>query len=698
MQQSADSTQPSTENSQAIPDQKPASELIASLCLVCGLGSLGQYCVAALKEFGVSVSAIEIAHPSSWEVKNLPSLLEDLLIGDCRQLEILQQAKIHQCRAVLLVTSDERVNIEAAFAVRLLNPRARLIVRSAKQNLNELLGQQLGNFVAFEATQLPAPAFAIAALHNETQGFINLGEHLLRVVESPMSPAHRWCNCRLVHELNTRTRRVLSHIPAATPLPTQFYQWEPDARIRAGDMVAYIEVTQRLTGFSQSPVANPVSTKTKHNFSDLRQKISNLTWSHLQTKLIQFWQSTAQQQTKRVAIICGITVVALLLGGTILLKVSYPQASWLGTFYTTAVMLLGAYNEVFASLNPGDTSPVWLRLLNVGLILAGTAFVGVLYALLTESLLAVKFQLPTRRPPIPQQDHVVLIGLGRVGRQVATFLQQLKQPLVGVSHVGLESSVLPQMPLIVGDLTHALTKVNLATAKSVVIATDDEMANLEIGLMAHAANPHSALMIRTFDPLFSQHLAQLLPYAKVLCANSLAAEAFAAAAFGENVLNLLRLNEQTLLVTEYNLEPEDSLSGLLLAEVAYGYGVIPILYQKHTQELAKLMPSDDTRLEPGDRLIVLATTESLQQIQRGVRRPCLWQVQVDKALSKDAVFEGASTIARTSGCSISVATELMHHLPGVLHLPLYKHQAQRLVRELKKHQVLAHLIPSHREV
>jgi len=92
-------------------------------------------------------------------------------------------------------------------------------------------------------------------------------------------------------------------------------------------------------------------------------------------------------------------------------------------------------------------------------------------------------------------------------------------------------------------------------------------------------------------------------------------------------------------------------------------------------------------------LIVLATIDSLQQIERGERLPCCWQVQVDKALSKGAVFEGARVLARTSGCSMNAAQELMHHLPGVLYLPLYKHQAQRLVRELSKHQVLAYLIP-----
>lgn len=53
----------------------------------------------------------------------------------------------------------------------------------------------------------------------------------------------------------------------------------------------------------------------------------------------------------------------------------------------------------------------------------------------------------------------------------------------------------------------------------------------------------------------------------------------------------------------YRLEVGDTLNGLILAEVAYGYNVMPILHQKYTQESAKLMPSDDTRLYAGDRLL-----------------------------------------------------------------------------------------------
>ncbi len=135
-----------------------------NLVLVCGLGSLGQYSAAALKAFGVSVNAIDLTEPPHWEIPELPQILEQIILGDCRLASVLERAGIRRCRAVLLVTGNERVNLESAFAVRSLNPRVRLVVRSSKQNLNSLLSQQFGNFVAYEATEVTAPAFATAAL------------------------------------------------------------------------------------------------------------------------------------------------------------------------------------------------------------------------------------------------------------------------------------------------------------------------------------------------------------------------------------------------------------------------------------------------------------------------------------------------------------------------------------------------------
>ena len=647
--------------------------------LVCGLGSLGQYCVKMLRDFGAIVSAIDVAEPSRWDVKELPDLLENLVIGDCRQPEILQQAKIQHCQAILCVTSDERINIETAFASRLLNPQVRLIVRSAEKNLNALLQQELGNFVAFEAKQLSAPTFAVAALRNDIQGFISIDSQLLRVVQCQIHPEHRWCGDRLLHQIDSRTRRLLSHRPATGDLPQQFHQWQPEARVQAGDQVTYVELTEEF-----SP---PMRTQT--GWRKRSRRLSQL-------RTVKLWKTfrqwLGQQQSHRVGFAVGAMVLSLIGLGAVILKATYAQESWLRALYVATVMLLGSYDTVLGALSPNDSVPVWLRFMNLSYMLAGTASIAVLYALLTESLLVSKFQLPNRRPPVPSQGHVVLLGLGPFGRQVALLLQQLKQPLVGVSNTPLEANLLPQMPLVVvSDFADALAQVNLATAKSLVLATDHEMVNLEIGLMARALNPQLALVIRTFDPDFSDNLARLLPDAQVLCAYALSAEAFAASVLGDNILSLLRINEQTVLVIEYVIQSGSGLDGLLLAEIAYGYQVVPIAHQREHQVPAKLMPSDDIKLEPGDRLIALANVESSHRLAREEPLPPDCQVQIDSTFTSIGEFDAARVIARVSGCGMQMATSLMRQLPAVLPVPLYKPQALRLIRELKKVQTQAQL-------
>lgn len=650
--------------------------------LICGLGNLGQYCVSVLKEFGANVNAIEAENVPKWEIPDIPDLVDKLIIGDCRQAKILEQAGISKCRAILIVTSDERVNIAAAFAARSLNPDVRLVVRSSQENLNELLTENLGNFVAFEPTQLPAKSFAIAALSSETRGFFTLENRLVRVVKVPIDVSHPWSDRQRLCEINSPHRRILLHSRAGQSPPKKFYQWEPDTQVLPGDNIAYIEATETL-------VTRPTRS-TKSIKQVWKTFISTIKSQNFRDRLKQFWQESGQ--TGRVASVGGLFMISLFLCGTILYKLQYPQISLQDALNVSFVLSIGGYDNLFGQLKLPFPIPWWLHLFSISLTVSGTVFVGIIYAVMTERVLAARFQFSKRRPPVPKADHVVLIGLGRVGRQVAQLLQELRQPLVGVNAHDLEPGVLLQMPLIVGNITNALNKVNITTAKSVIVVTDDEVANLEIALRSHAANPTASLAIRTFDPRFSENVAQLLPYARVMGVYALAAEAFAAAAFGENVLNLFHLNKQTTLVTEYQIETDDSLNGRLLADIAYGYGVVPIFHSRAAHQFAKFMPSDDIRLVIGDRLVVLATIEGLQRIERGAIAPGQSLVQVEKAVSSEAIFEGAAVISRVSGCDMQLARTLMNQLPATLQYPLYKHQAQRLVSELIKCQVLAHIV------
>lgn len=650
--------------------------------LVCGLGSLGQHCVLSLKEFGVKVTAIEQIEPKTWEIPNIPELLDDLIIADCRQNQILQQAKIERCRAALLVTTNEQANIETALAIRQLNPHTRLIVRSPKENLNQLLSEQLGNFIAYEPTQLPAAAFAIAALGTQTRGFFSLDRQQLRVIQRRLTPNDPWCHVRPLHDLNTRNRRLIGYHDGEDHPSVSFYYWDPDTVVKPGDQLIYIETTDTLL--------QPVSMSSVQSSQHPQRQF----WQNWRERLKKLWQK-GRQRIRQIALISGLIVIVLLIIGTLLLHWNFPQSTLLSAFSATAILLLGGYSDLFGEFEQMDDIPPWLQLFSLGLTLAGTAFVGVLYALLTETLLSAQFQFVKQRPPIPQANHILIIGLGRVGQQVAEFLLELKQTLLGITfNLELDSTILPEMPLIVGNVQNVLPQANLATAKSVVVVTDDEILNLEVALMSQKLNPDSHIVIRTAGQALGQHLLPILPKAQILGTYAVAAEVFAGAAFGENIITVFRLNNRTVLVTEYEIEEEDTLNGLLLAEIAYGYGVVPILHQK-PPNASNLMPSDDTRLGVGDRLVVLATIEDLKRVEQGkiAIQPKQWRIRVEKAFNDEAAFEGANAIARISGCSLNIARTLMEQLPATLSVPLYHHQGLRLVRELHKLRVTAALIP-----
>jgi hypothetical protein len=115
------------------------------------------------------------------------------------------------------------------------------------------------------------------------------------------------------------------------------------------------------------------------------------------------------------------------------------------------------------------------------------------------------------------------------------------------------------------------------------------------------------------------------------------------------------------------------------------------LYQSSNHP-SLLFPSDDVLLREGDRLVVLATIEGLRKIEVRDLKPKTWRIRIEKIINQDFIFDGANTISRISGCSLQQARELLNDLPNTLITPLYRPQAQRLLRALKKMQIVALLV------
>lgn len=658
----------------------------ASTFAVCGLGTLGQYCVAYLKEFGCVVHAAELRERRDWELAGFPEMIDLLVAGDCRDPKVLAALQLDACRAILILTKDERVNIATAFAARAVNPHMRILVRSSQENLNELLGRHLGDFVAIEPTRISAAAFALEALGAQTLGLFELDGHLIRVGSATVGSGESRLAQRRLHEFNSHASRLLGVARSGTPVPRGFHDWDPDARAAPGDTLTYVEIDGEETGKDANAPAEDRPARAGTG--------ERLTLAGLWTSAKAFWVNGSQ--TQRAAVLCAFVIPALFIVSSLLYKEQYKEISWHDALNVSSVLIIGGYDNVFGALKLPFPIPAWLHLFSFAQTVTGTLFVGIVYAFLTERVLSARFAFRRRRPAIPRGGHTVIVGMGRVGRRVAELLDGFHQPLAGTDTAELDPDVLPGMPFLAGDSAQTLKRVNLESARCLMALTDDEVANLELALSARAVNPECELVIRTDDPYFSKNVSELVPRAHALGVNALAGEAFAAAAFGEEILSLFRVNARTALVTGYTVDDGDQLSGQLISSIAYGYDVVPLLYQRASgtdaERVPKLFPAGEFRLYPGDRLVVLATFDSLQRIENRERLPGSSAVRIESASSEETRFEGAMTIARLAGCEPEVAQALLGRLPATLPVPLYRQQALELVRLLKKSFIDAKVI------
>ena len=643
--------------------------------IVCGLGTLGQYCACKLKEFGATVTAIELAPNCRWELPRASQSIDRLIVGDCREPSVLEEAGIASARAIVIVAREERVNIAAAFAARSLNPSIRIVIRSAQERLNNLLGAHLDDFVAFAPPQIAAPAFAFEALGEEMLGLFKLEGRPICITRHVIDEQSMWCGVPLA-QLDTHQTRVLT--TAAAPASEGFSAWEHDTILQPGDRITYLELDRSLERAKDARTAAQREEKTSPNPVAFGRAIINTSW-------------TRASQTQRIAGISLVVLGVLYLLGVALYKHQYHDITLHDALNVSIVLIIGGYDNLFGSLKLPFPIPPYLHVFSVLETIAGTVFIGIVYAFLTERMLSARFQFRRKRPPVPKIDHVVIVGLGEVGTEVARLLRELSIPVVACDLDDAVASPFPDLPFVHASGAGALDEMNTSTALSVMALTSDEVANLELVLVARSQNDGCALVIRTDDLRFSENVSRLVPRAHALGVHDLAAEAFAAAAFGESILGLVRIDGQTTLLTEYRIGPGDSLVDHIMAELIYGYGILPLLHE--TGGVAEFLPSEEGRLKAGDRLVVLATIDGLQRVEQRTPRAREWRLHIERAVTKDAAFSGAMTIARSTRCGIEAARGTMDSLPCTFTYPLYKQQAQRLVRKLARVQVEARIEP-----
>ncbi|MGE5787770.1 MAG: potassium channel family protein, partial [Myxococcales bacterium] len=139
-------------------------------------------------------------------------------------------------------------------------------------------------------------------------------------------------------------------------------------------------------------------------------------------------------------------------------------------------------------------------------------------------------------------DHVILIGLGKVGYRTYLTLHRL-----GISVVVIDfderSTFLAYArrdgaPIIIGDARHEslLEEAGIARARAVVIATHNDLANLEVALDERQKRPDIRAVMRLFDQNMADKVHAGFDIRAALSTAALAAPTFAAAAVVDNVI------------------------------------------------------------------------------------------------------------------------------------------------------------------
>jgi Trk K+ transport system NAD-binding subunit len=218
------------------------------------------------------------------------------------------------------------------------------------------------------------------------------------------------------------------------------------------------------------------------------------------------------------------------------------------------------------------------------------------------------------------RHHVILVGLDRLGYRTFRALREMDTPVVVLTldddNQFLEEVRRDGSPLLLGDARQEvmLQEANVARARCVVIATGDDLANLEIALDARALNPDVRVVVRMFDQNMADKVADGFNIQLALSPSAISAQTFAACAVAPNTVNSFEVDGTMLATQRWLVRRGGDLAGRTVAELMRDLR-IGVVEHHRAGGPRTICPSPDTRLEPGDGLMVQGPVDRLEKLR-----------------------------------------------------------------------------------
>jgi voltage-gated potassium channel Kch len=479
---------------------------------------------------------------------------------------VLVAAGVERAVALALVHDDDETNIRAALSARRLNPRIRLVLRLYNRRLGQHIEELLDQAAALAASDggeadgpggdpstivlsdadTAAPALAATAVAG-TSKVVQTDRVLLRAVERPPPAPGEVADpglCTLALLSTTSSDPAGADGSEASGEHGRPRLLPDEAAVRAAtgrgtvvlEQVSYAAApaSSRSAGGAVGGAVGGVVPAFASLFS------RRLRWS-----------------------LAGMVgcVVALAVALSLVTEM-HP----LSAFYLTLL-------DLFAIDDPAIGQPVGRQVLQLLSGLVGLLLLPVLIAAVLEGLGTFRSASGLRKPPRGLGDHVVLLGLGKIGTRVLTRLRELHIPVVCVEAAGdargLATARRLRVPVVLGDVTQegVLEAAKIHRAHALLALTSSDTTNLEAALYARSVRPDLRVVLRLYDDDFATAVYRTLRAAhpqsltRSRSVTHLAAPAFAGAMQGRQILGAIPVERRVLLFAVLDVGGHPQLEG-----------------------------------------------------------------------------------------------------------------------------------------
>lgn len=421
----------------------------------------------------------------------------------------LDAAGIEDAVSVMAIDADDRFNLDVALSARELNPDVRLIIGQFNRGMARKIEQNLTNCSVISLASYSAATFAAAAVDptcfhalefpegsGTLVGFSERRAADFGITDCTPAEAERRLNCRIVARNDV--------LAAGDGRP-----------FHADERVVAFGTIERLALVSQEGapgLARSIGLRIRRLREAARTMLNEL------------------DPLFRWVLLAAFLVF---IGATDFFAARLQLDPVTAGYFVAQTMSTVGYGDI-SLLNQS----AFVKVADMFLMLSGVVIANITIALMSAALVRAQWTALQGLRHIHVRDHIIVCGAGRVGMRVVEYLRALKLPLViveanpsaGVLRLGRRRGV----DVLTGDASadETLDMCNVEHARSIVVTTDNDTANLEIALGARARQRDVTVVMRVANPRFASLIGRQFQIRQTFSATELAAPAFAGLAFG----------------------------------------------------------------------------------------------------------------------------------------------------------------------